>query len=159
MIFFGPVVPGLLLVVVMVVVVVVGCTLNMRYLAEIVIGLSTYRSWAAQILVVLSSASSSNVINLRFKCVTGKLEYQAQSPDEAALVSAARNFGFVFKVNIWSCEIFIWRQIKWKMKLLVRERSALATLIFTLRVCLSVILSFCLSVRNFGAKYLGNEAR
>lgn len=27
----------------------------------------------------------------------GKLEYQAQSPDEAALVSASRNFGFVFK--------------------------------------------------------------
>lgn len=27
----------------------------------------------------------------------GKLEYQAQSPDEAALSSAARNFGFVFK--------------------------------------------------------------
>lgn len=27
----------------------------------------------------------------------GKLEYQAQSPDEGALVSAARNFGFVFK--------------------------------------------------------------
>lgn len=26
-----------------------------------------------------------------------RLEYQAQSPDEAALVSAARNFGFVFK--------------------------------------------------------------
>ena len=48
-------------------------------------------------------------------------------------------------------------------EILVRERSALATLIFTLRVCLSVILSFChsvvLSVRIFGAKYLGNEAR
>ncbi|XP_023317727.1 probable phospholipid-transporting ATPase IM isoform X2 [Trichogramma pretiosum] len=28
---------------------------------------------------------------------TGNLEYQAQSPDEAALVSAARNFGFVFR--------------------------------------------------------------
>jgi magnesium-transporting ATPase (P-type) len=28
--------------------------------------------------------------------VSGKLEYQAQSPDENALVSAARNFGFVF---------------------------------------------------------------
>jgi len=28
----------------------------------------------------------------------GCLEYQAQSPDEGALVSAARNFGFVFKV-------------------------------------------------------------
>ena len=26
-------------------------------------------------------------------------------------------------------------------------------------VCLSVILSVILSVRNFGAKYLGNEAR
>jgi len=29
-------------------------------------------------------------------CVDGQLEYQAQSPDENALVSAARNFGFVF---------------------------------------------------------------
>lgn len=27
----------------------------------------------------------------------GTLEYQAQSPDEAALTSAARNFGFVFR--------------------------------------------------------------
>lgn len=26
-----------------------------------------------------------------------QLDYQAQSPDEAALTSAARNFGFVFK--------------------------------------------------------------
>jgi len=30
----------------------------------------------------------------------GCLEYQAQSPDEGALVSAARNFGFVFKVTL-----------------------------------------------------------
>lgn len=29
--------------------------------------------------------------------ISDKLEYQAQSPDEGALVSAARNFGFVFK--------------------------------------------------------------
>lgn len=29
----------------------------------------------------------------------GVLEYQAQSPDEEALTSAARNFGFVFKVK------------------------------------------------------------
>ncbi|KAK7069607.1 Phospholipid-transporting ATPase ID, partial [Halocaridina rubra] len=29
----------------------------------------------------------------------GKIEYQAQSPDEGALVSAARNFGFVFKAR------------------------------------------------------------
>ncbi len=30
---------------------------------------------------------------------SGTLEYQAQSPDENALVSAARNFGFVFRVS------------------------------------------------------------
>lgn len=29
----------------------------------------------------------------------GRLEYQAQSPDESALVGAARNFGFVFKAR------------------------------------------------------------
>lgn len=29
----------------------------------------------------------------------GRLEYQAQSPDEAALTAAARNFGFVFRVS------------------------------------------------------------
>ena len=29
--------------------------------------------------------------------ILGELVYQAQSPDEDALVSAARNFGFVFK--------------------------------------------------------------
>ena len=28
----------------------------------------------------------------------GSLTYNAQSPDEAALVSAAKNFGYVFKV-------------------------------------------------------------
>ncbi|VDN35550.1 unnamed protein product [Gongylonema pulchrum] len=28
---------------------------------------------------------------------SGQLEYQAQSPDEAALTSASRNFGYVFK--------------------------------------------------------------
>ncbi|XP_064475067.1 probable phospholipid-transporting ATPase IM isoform X2 [Ornithodoros turicata] len=42
----------------------------------------------------------------------GRLEYQAQSPDEAALTSAARNFGFVFKnrtpksitIEVWGKE-------------------------------------------------------
>ena len=29
----------------------------------------------------------------------GNLVYNAQSPDEAALVSAARNFGYVFKTR------------------------------------------------------------
>lgn len=29
--------------------------------------------------------------------LTGELYYQAQSPDEGALVTAARNFGFVFR--------------------------------------------------------------
>ena len=32
--------------------------------------------------------------------ISALLEYQAQSPDEGALVSAARNFGFVFKVSL-----------------------------------------------------------
>jgi magnesium-transporting ATPase (P-type) len=30
---------------------------------------------------------------------SGKIIYQAQSPDEHALVSAARSFGFAFLVN------------------------------------------------------------
>jgi magnesium-transporting ATPase (P-type) len=30
----------------------------------------------------------------------GKINYQAQSPDENALVSAARTFGFVFLVSL-----------------------------------------------------------
>lgn len=30
-------------------------------------------------------------------CSVGHLVYQAQSPDEGALVTAARNFGFVFR--------------------------------------------------------------
>jgi magnesium-transporting ATPase (P-type) len=49
-------------------------------------------------------ANSHNFFRLLALCHTvmpeeknGRLEYQAQSPDEAALVSAARNFGFVFK--------------------------------------------------------------
>lgn len=36
---------------------------------------------------------------LEIQFLPGFLEYQAQSPDEGALVSAARNFGFVFKVR------------------------------------------------------------
>ena len=33
--------------------------------------------------------------------------YQAASPDEAALVSAAKNFGFFFNVRIFHCYFFI----------------------------------------------------
>jgi len=32
----------------------------------------------------------------------GSVTYQAQSPDESALILAARDFGFVFKVTFWS---------------------------------------------------------
>ena len=35
----------------------------------------------------------------RHVVLVGNLEYQAQSPDEAALVTAARNFGFAFVVT------------------------------------------------------------
>lgn len=33
------------------------------------------------------------------KSILGELVYQAQSPDEGALVTAARNFGFVFRAR------------------------------------------------------------
>lgn len=36
--------------------------------------------------------------NLKVTCApSGEIFYQAQSPDEGALVTAARNFGFVFR--------------------------------------------------------------
>lgn len=46
----------------------------------------------------------------------GKLEYQAQSPDEAALTSAARNFGFVFKsrtANTITIEVNGMEEVRW----------------------------------------------
>lgn len=39
----------------------------------------------------------NDIFKTIFFKILDKLEYQAQSPDEGALVSAARNFGFVFK--------------------------------------------------------------
>jgi magnesium-transporting ATPase (P-type) len=39
------------------------------------------------------------VISFSFGVIIGELIYQAQSPDEGALVNAARNFGFVFRVS------------------------------------------------------------
>ena len=44
--------------------------------------------------------------NMSCALFAGQLEYQAQSPDEAALVSAARNFGFVFMVcHTWGSSV------------------------------------------------------
>lgn len=37
------------------------------------------------------------VVSLANSVLSGELNYQAQSPDEGALVTAARNFGFVFR--------------------------------------------------------------
>ncbi|XP_059080985.1 phospholipid-transporting ATPase ID-like isoform X6 [Tigriopus californicus] len=56
---------------------------------------------------LLDAVGSNSDVDEFFRCLAichtvmpaekdGKLEYQAQSPDENALVSAARNFGFVF---------------------------------------------------------------
>merc|ERR1719245_120210 len=39
----------------------------------------------------------NHTVNTELDEATHFIEYKAQSPDEAALVSAARNFGFVFK--------------------------------------------------------------
>lgn len=37
------------------------------------------------------------MVKRRLSAPPGELSYQAQSPDEGALVTAARNFGFVFR--------------------------------------------------------------
>ena len=39
----------------------------------------------------------TGTLQCTFCSSTGELFYQAQSPDEGALVTAARNFGFVFR--------------------------------------------------------------
>lgn len=47
----------------------------------------------------------------------GRLDYQAQSPDEAALVSAARNFGYVFRArtpNSITIEVKGQREVQFK---------------------------------------------
>lgn len=37
------------------------------------------------------------IVKIYLLLLAGELYYQAQSPDEGALVTAARNFGFVFR--------------------------------------------------------------
>ncbi|XP_022669061.1 probable phospholipid-transporting ATPase IM [Varroa jacobsoni] len=66
----------------------------------------------------------------------GVLEYQAQSPDEEALTSAARNFGFVFKnrtpksitISVWGAEevyellaILDFNNVRKRMSVIVRN--------------------------------------
>lgn len=46
-----------------------------------------------------SSEISQKPHYIFFSCISGNLVYQAQSPDEGALVTAARNFGFVFRAR------------------------------------------------------------
>ena len=41
----------------------------------------------------------SSYLLLSLSLSAGKLDYNAQSPDEAALVSAARNLGYAFTVR------------------------------------------------------------
>lgn len=54
---------------------------------------STERSLKGVLLLHFSISSESRQLFV----LTGELNYQAQSPDEGALVTAARNFGFVFR--------------------------------------------------------------
>ena len=88
----------------------------------------------------------------------GELWHSSKHDDSTIKIIGSRALSFSDPYFHFTC-----LSVRHSVVLLVRERSALATLIFTSRVCLSVIrsviLSFCLSVRNFGAKYLGNEAR
>jgi hypothetical protein len=53
-----------------------------------------YKGGGKKIIIIFNIKKLRRIKTCLF---SGKLEYQAQSPDEAALVSAARNFGFVFK--------------------------------------------------------------
>ncbi|XP_077516443.1 ATPase phospholipid transporting 8B isoform X2 [Amblyomma americanum] len=70
----------------------------------------------------------------------GRLEYQAQSPDEAALTSAARNFGFVFKnrtpksitIEVWGQEevyelfgILDFNNVRKRMSVIVKRNGVL----------------------------------
>lgn len=41
--------------------------------------------------------SSISFLSCLLNNLVGELNYQAQSPDEGSLVTAARNFGFVFR--------------------------------------------------------------
>jgi magnesium-transporting ATPase (P-type) len=61
----------------------------------------------------------------------GKINYQAQSPDENALVSAARTFGFVFLVSLT-------KKIK-KIKIII---------LFLNRVVLKVVLQFVFKIKK-----------
>ncbi|NXW38776.1 AT8B2 ATPase, partial [Phaetusa simplex] len=51
------------------------------------------------ILYLFSLRNKAEATLLFFPCMSGNLVYQAQSPDEGALVTAARNFGFVFRAR------------------------------------------------------------
>ena len=51
------------------------------------------------ILYLFSLRNKAEATLLFFSCTSGNLVYQAQSPDEGALVTAARNFGFVFRAR------------------------------------------------------------
>ena len=57
-------------------------------------------------MMVIKTFSCS--LPLIIHCPSGKLQYNAQSPDEAALVSAARNFGYAFNVSI---NVILWERM------------------------------------------------
>lgn len=59
----------------------------------------------------------------------GTVTYQAQSPDESALVLAARDFGFVFKVTLSSTTGFLF-----SVKANVVFRLTVAILLFIERI-------------------------
>ncbi len=65
-----------------------------------------------------------NAISVYIPVGVGTLQYNAQSPDEAALVAAAKNFGYVFKVQ--SCEGFC--QININFPILCIHRLAVPSL-------------------------------
>jgi len=57
----------------------------------------------------------------------GELDYQAQSPDEGALVNAARTFGFVFRV--------------WRLRFFYQSKASFSVLFSIQHYCISVSFS------------------
>ena len=75
----------------------------------------------------MSCVITSQLIRLYFDA--GSVTYQAQSPDESALVLAARDFGFVFKVTLSSTTGFL-LSVKVQLMLMVTLMCAHMILLF-----------------------------
>jgi len=87
--------------------------------------------WLWDVGELVSCVITSQLIRLYFDA--GSVTYQAQSPDESALVLAARDFGFVFKVTLSSTTGFL-LSVKVQLMLMVTLMCAHMILLFDNRM-------------------------